>query len=323
MSEQSPQANSQDETPQGHEAAMEERILSLLEPEGQPKEEKPKQAESEAQAGDSKEQPEVKAEEEVKPEIPEAEEIEYEGEKFKVAPKLKEAFLRQQDYTKKTQEVAEVRKSYEAALQQATQAVELQKSQYPLLGKLHSLDDQIAQYEKVDWNTLTAQDTTRAQQLFIAFQQAKDARGKTLSELQAMQAQQSEASKQALNARLEEGRKTLEREIKGWGAELGQKLSAFGQKTYGFSAEQVANVTDPKAVKLLHDAYQWHNAQEQAKKLPEKKAQVPTQTLKPTAADTRTPEHQSYMDDRKALKSAKTNKDRTNAAERMILRKLS
>jgi predicted xylose isomerase-like sugar epimerase len=184
------------------------------------------------------------------------------------------------------------------------------------------LEDQIAQYEKVDWNTLTAQDATRAQQLFIAFQQAKDAKAKTIGELNTLQTQQSEASRQAMSAKLEEGRKTLERDIKGWNAELGQKLSAFGQKAYGFSPEQVASVNDPRAVKLLHDAYQWHNAQEQAKKMPEKKATVPTQTLKPTAADTRTPEHQSYMDDRKALKSAKTNKDRTSAAEKLILRKL-
>ena len=320
MSEQSPQANSQAETPQSHEAAMEDRILNLLDPQGQPEEKKEPQPE--AKPEDSQEQPEVKAEEKEEP-LPEAVEIEYEGKKHKVSPELKEAFLRQQDYTKKTQEAAEIRKNYEAALQQATQVVELQKSQYPILGKLASLDEQIAQYEKVDWNTLTAQDATRAQQLFIAFSQAKDAKAKAIVELQSVQSQQHEASQKALHAKVEEGRKALERDIKGWNAELGRKILTSTAEAYGAPAEMLANISEPWAVRALHDAMQYREMQAQAKKIPEKKAPPQTPTLKPTAADTRTPEHQSYLDDRKALKSAKTNKDRSNAAERMILRKLS
>jgi hypothetical protein len=44
---------------------------------------------------------------------PSFEEVEYEGELYQVPPKLKEAIIRQSDYTKKTQEVAETRKLIE------------------------------------------------------------------------------------------------------------------------------------------------------------------------------------------------------------------
>ena len=320
MSEQSAQPNSQEETPQSHGQQMEDRILSLLDPKGQP-EEKP-EPEPEAKPEDSKEQPEVKAEEKVEPEIPEAVEIEYEGKKHKVSPELKEAFLRQQDYTKKTQEAAEVRKSYESALQQANQVLELQKSQYTHLGKLASLDEQIAQYEKVDWNTLTAQDATRAQQLFIAFQQAKDAKAKTLQELNGLQAQQTEASQKAMAAKVEEGRKALERDIKGWNVELGRKILTSTSEAYGAPAEMLASISEPWAVRALHDAMMYREIQAQAKKIPEKKAPPQTPTLKPTGSESRSPEQQSYADDRKALRAAKTPSERSKAAEKLILRKL-
>jgi hypothetical protein len=308
---------------------MEDRIMSLLEPKGQPEEtEKPaeqqeiKEVPAEAQTQeDSKEQTEeVKAEEKPEDKIPEAEEIEYEGKTYKVAPELKDALLRQKDYTSKTQEVAELRKSAETTLQQASQVLELQKAQMPLLGRLASIDEQIAQYEKVDWNTLTAQDATKAQQMFISFQTAKDARQKVIAELQQNHNQQIESAGKARQARLEEGHKALSREIKGWNEDLGKKIMGFAQKAYGAPAEQLAGITEPWAVRALNDAMQWRELQ--AQKLTEKKAPPQQVTVKPKGAESRTPEQQSYDQDRRNLKNAKTNSDRQKHAMNIILRKL-
>ena len=47
----------------------------------------------------------------------EAEEVDFEGKKYLVAKELKDALLRQSDYTRKTQEVAETRKQIEAERQ--------------------------------------------------------------------------------------------------------------------------------------------------------------------------------------------------------------
>jgi hypothetical protein len=324
MSEQSPQANSQEtpQSPQSHGQEMEDRIMSLLDPKGQP--EKTEEPQPEAQPEDSQEQPEVKAEE--KEEIPQLEEIEIEGEKLqvpsKLAQKVKDGFLRQQDYTKKTQEAAEVRKNYETALQQASQVLELQKHMTPKLGQLASLDEQIAQYEKVDWNTLTVQDQTRALQLSIAFQQAKDTKQKLIGEINQLQSQQADAAKQAHRAKIEEGQKALARDIKGWNADLGRKILTSTAEAYGAPAEVLASISEPWAVRVLHDAMQYREIQAQAKKIPEKKAPPQTPTLKPTGSENRSTEQQSYLDDRKALRSAKTPSERSKAAEKLILRKL-
>ena len=55
------------------------------------------------------------------PETDTLEELEVDGEKFKVPAKLKPYILRQQDYTRKTQELAEVRKTAESELALARQ----------------------------------------------------------------------------------------------------------------------------------------------------------------------------------------------------------
>lgn len=65
-----------------------------------------------------KTEPKVEQPEETKTEEPKEEpsdvEIEYEGSKYKLPPELKDAFLRHADYTRKTQEIAQQRKEFEA-----------------------------------------------------------------------------------------------------------------------------------------------------------------------------------------------------------------
>jgi hypothetical protein len=331
VGEQSQTENSQEvQTPQQHEKAMEERIMSLLDPEPKATDTKP-DAKPEAEtpteetpeASPEGEQAEAVAEEkpdEKEPEIPEAVDVEYEGKSYKLPPQIKDALLRQSDYTKKTQEVAESKKTADTLLQQAKELFELQKGQQKHLGQLAAVEEQIAQYEKVDWNTLTASDATRAQQLFIAFQQAKDSKGKIEKELQQAHSQMMEAAQKGRAAKVEEGQKALTRDIKGWSADLGRKIMGFAEQAYGFSQEELGNVIDPRTVKALHDAYQFR--QLQAAKPAVKQAVPAAKTLKPQAAETRTPAQQSYDADKRALRSAKNSTEMSRAAERIILRKL-
>ena len=55
------------------------------------------------------------------------EEIEHDGAKYKVPKPPKEAFLRQADYTTKTQTLAEERRSFEAAQQQFAASIKALK----------------------------------------------------------------------------------------------------------------------------------------------------------------------------------------------------
>lgn len=324
------------ESPQQHESNIEERIMSLLE--GKPATKKLVDAPAveapatEAAAEDSQEQPEETATEEEAPQeteekaeeksdaLPEAVDVEYEGKSYKVPPPLKDAILRQSDYTRKTQELADARKSADAIMQNVNKLYEMQQASQKQLGQLAAVDEQIAQYEKVDWNTLTAQDATRAQQLFIQFQQAKDSKAKLTTELQAAQSEQMKAAQAARAAKVEEGQKALARDIKGWNPEHGRKLMDFASSSYGFSTEELSNVIDPRTVRLMNDAYQFR--QLQSKPVAQQKVAPASKTLKPQAAEAKTATQQGYEADRRALRSAKNPSEQLKAAERLILRKL-
>lgn len=297
----------------GVEISAEDRVMNLLYPEDTPEpeqqEEQQEPTEGEQQESASQEQAE------------ELEEAEYEGKQYQLPKGLKEALLRQSDYTKKTQEVAEQRKTAEQLLQHAKMVQELQKSTSKHLGKLHSLDERLEQYKAVDWNALTLQDPTQAQAHFMAFQQLKDQKAEAVRELDGIQRHTLEAQRQAKAARLEEGHKALARDIKGWNGELAQKLAGIAQKSYGFSDEEAAGIEDPKWVRVLHDAYQWRQLQESKPAL-EKRAPIQGKTLKPQGSESRTSQQAEEAALTRGIRSAKTDAERNKYIEQRMLRKL-
>ena len=113
-------------------------------------------AEAEVDLPEQTETDEVQAETvtEDQPEADDAddsEEIEYEGEKYKVPKSLKDAFLRQSDYTRKTQEVAEQRKEFERQRDQFQQQAAMQRQHIEDFSQLHTIDAQIERFKNVDW----------------------------------------------------------------------------------------------------------------------------------------------------------------------------
>lgn len=296
--------------------SVEERVANLFEPKRDRQEGKPEpKTEPEVKASpDSQEQAEEgKTEETTDEALPEAVDVELDGKQYKVPQQVKDAVLRQQDYTKKTQEVAEVRKSAESLMQQASQVLELQKGMAKELGQLASLDEQIAQYEKVDWNTLIAQDSIRAQQLSMSFQQAKDSKQKLLESLSQKQTQQMQAAEKARATRLEEGQKALSRDIKGWNADLGKKILSSTQEAYGAPIEQLAGITEPWAVRALHDAMQWR-ALQASKPALEKRAPVQDKTLKPKSSEGTSKQTETDQF-RRQVRSAKTDVEKAKLIE--------
>src|SRR6478735_5451895 len=80
----------------------------------------------------------------------EDEEVELDDLKLKVpkdqAQKVREAMLRQADYTRKTQEVAEERKALQAERQSMHQ---IGQAEFQAAAQLQNLDGQLAQYQRI------------------------------------------------------------------------------------------------------------------------------------------------------------------------------
>jgi hypothetical protein len=167
---------------------------------------------------------------------------------------LQKGYSRTQDYTRKTQQIAEVRKHAEAELQ----AVRAEREQYAhLLGALEAQVQQAVQ-PNIDWERLYQEDPIEwvrqrevmreNQETNVAIQSEKQ-RLSQLSQQEQMQHHQLvlQHEQEALVAAIPEWK-----DAKKAAAEKAM-LVQFGQKA-GFSPDELKNVLDHRAVVLLRKA---------------------------------------------------------------------
>jgi len=167
---------------------------------------------------------------------------------------LQKGYSRTQDYTRKTQQIAEVRKHAEAELQ----AVRAEREQYAhLLGALEAQVQQATQ-PNIDWERLYQEDPIewvrqrelmRENQEKSAAIQSEKQRLSQLSQQEQMQQHQMvlQHEQEALVAAIPEWK-----DSKKAAAEKAM-LVQFGQKA-GFSPDELKNVLDHRAVVLLRKA---------------------------------------------------------------------
>jgi len=198
---------------------------------------------------------EVEATEETdgEPAAPEFVSIEYDGQEFEVPPVLKDAFMRQSDYTQKTQTVAEQRKSLEAQAAALTQQQELQQQTFEDVAHVKAIDQQIEQYNALNWPELYQQDVGQAATLDHQKRELENQRQQTINRLNQNQAKALE-NQRVEHARMrEEGQKVLSKEIDNWTPELAQTIAAYGV-SQGLNEQAVASIIDPVHVKLIDKA---------------------------------------------------------------------
>jgi hypothetical protein len=179
------------------------------------------------------------------------------------AEKLRLAAMRQADYTRKTQELAEARKAFEAERQSMSQADE---REWTARADIAAIDRQLAQFAKVDWNQWNDSDPFEAQKAFMQFSQLKDARTNAHSFLEQVRTEREANQQQETAKRIAEGAAELARDIPGWSPDLSAKLQDYGAKAFNLSKDDFDKITDPRAVKLLYWAHKGHQAEEAAKK---------------------------------------------------------
>ena len=185
-----------------------------------------------------------------------SEEVDYEGEKYKLPKKLKDALLRQQDYTQKTQAVAEQRKAVEAQAAQIQQHAEMSQRYVAEYAEAFALDKELARYKEIDFNQLTDSDPVMALKLDRQMRELQARRDQVVQTVTQKQQAQTIEQQRISAQRLNEGRAVLEREIKGWSPETAKALTSFGQEL-GYTEAELAQVNDPRTVKLLHKAWQY------------------------------------------------------------------
>jgi hypothetical protein len=167
---------------------------------------------------------------------------------------LQKGYSRTQDYTRKTQQIAEVRKTTEAELQ----AVRAEREQYAqLLNALETQVQQVAQ-PNIDWDRLYQEDPIEwvRQREVMRENQEKSAAIQSEQQRLAQLSQQEQA--QFMQQRLQQEQEALLAAIPDWkDAKKAQAEKAllveFGQKI-GFTPDELKSVVDHRAVLMLRKA---------------------------------------------------------------------
>jgi hypothetical protein len=218
------------------------------------------------------------------------------------------------DYTQKTQELAEQRRQAEHYFQQAQQNIQLQQQTIEESAKLHSVDSQVKQYEQVNWDAWMDQDPVEASKGWQKYSMLKSQRDDLANTIQQKQTQVQQMSRQQLQQKIAEGAQQLASEIKGWGPELASALKTNGME-YGFSADELDTVIDPRMVKVLHDAYQWRQLQAKKPEVQKRVTQAP-QSVKPNGKTESKEANRNAL--LKQLKSGRSEKARRAIADSLL-----
>lgn len=221
-------------------------------------------------------------------------EAEYEGKTYKVSKEIKEALLRQADYTRKTQEVADTRKQVEERAQILEQQERLLQANFDKAVELREVQTRLAQYEQVDWQALVDQDPVQATKLNLAYQQLQREAALKQQEFQQVAQQRQQLSAQQLQQTLGEAKKDLMARIPNFGADVAAKIKEAG-KAYGINDAELENVIDPRYVHVLHDAMQWRALQAQKPQAMQKVAEAP-KVIKPQAQQPKPRTNQAAVD---------------------------
>lgn len=230
---------------------------------------------------EAKPEPEEEVEEQQEDEVEQEEEPEYIELKHNGKPvklNLDEVIEHAQkgfDYTQKTQELADQRKQVEQYAQFVQQQAEFQKQFQAEAAQIGALDMQLQRYKEVDWSAYTDQDPVEATKAWQRYQILQQQRGEMAQTLTQRQAQMQNEMAQRQQKTLSEAYVQLERELgKEWNAETRKALKDNAQ-SYGFSDEELAQIVDPRVVKVLFDAYKYRQIQSQKPVVTKKVSEAP------------------------------------------------
>jgi len=220
--------------------------------------EKAIEGDSESELGDElvDEQSEEGEEEELEEEL---DGVKVRGKK-EALERLKAERLMQADYTRKTQEAAELRKQAEAE----RQAVEIEKQvHFQNMNEVATMKAIEMRYQQIAALDLTDSDPVQQMKLDRELRTLQAQHAQLQNSISQRHAQFTAMQQQEAARQLAEGQRVLQREIPGWGEELRDNLVKYALQN-GYTQRELDAMKSPAMVKSLFREYQFDQAKKQA-----------------------------------------------------------
>ena len=170
----------------------------------------------------------------------ELEGVKLKGKKDEVE-RIKAERLMQADYTRKTQSVADERRSLEQQRQDIFAQAQIQQAIVEDISSVRSIDRELEKFNGVNWGALIEQDPDTARKLELQLNNLQRQRAQAVQSLSAKQQQATQQHQATLARQKEQAAGYLAREIKGWSDERSNQLAQYAIKG-GVPAEALPNV---------------------------------------------------------------------------------
>lgn len=259
-------------------------------------------------------------EEEAEEEAPEPDKfvVKVDGKELEVTKdELLRGYQREADYTRKTQKLAEERRTVESEFQQ----VRGEREQYAnILGQLEQKLREFTPAEP-DWEQLEKQDPTEYARQWTNQQRRQQQQAAIYAEqARLMQLQQAEQQKTMQEQLLEEASKIKDM-IPEWRSpekakEEGKALIEYGQKL-GFSEQELGNVTDSRALVALYKAWKFDQMMSKRPELQAKIKKAPRMAT-PGSTNTVSPKGSELKNAKQRLATSGSVKDAAALFEKFI-----
>ena len=191
--------------------------------------------------------------------------VKIDGEEYEVTlDELQSGYQRQKAFTKRSMELAEQRKAFEAEQAQTKQLRDNYAQQLELLTQ------QIQQTtpQEPDWVTLSTEVSAQEfNQIKAGWDAQKAALAQAEQERQRIAQEQQAEQQAALEQHLATQRDEMLNRIPQWQDESTRdeerlEVIKYAQQRIGYSEKEIANASDARAIEILYKAWRWDNLQE-------------------------------------------------------------
>jgi hypothetical protein len=264
-----------------------QELLSRFQKHAEAPKEEPKAESAEEETSNEEEATEAPDEGQTE-EVDDSVEVDYEGEKVKVPAKIKDALLRQADYTRKTQEVAEHRKALEAERQAMQFQMQFSQVSFAKQAELQNIDSQakaIVQALPELWRTNPEQ----ASQYQAMLYELQGKGQKAQQELQQLHEDFQGKQREYLSKKHEAAAKYLSEAIPGYApsSPMDVELAQYAEGKYNIPAQtlSLALLEHPSLAVAFWKAKQFDDLQAKKPQVTKKVASAP-KTLAPSSPAT-------------------------------------
>lgn len=245
--------------------------------------------------------------------------LEIDGASYQVPVKLKDAFMRNTDYTQKTQELAEQRRAYEHSSQIATErqaSAAFGDSIGQESNEIAIIEAYLQQASKVDWSSMSTDQMLRHK---VELDNVKERRASLKQSIDEKRTRFQAETAVKMKELRDKARELAGKSIQGFNEQTEKDIRSFAVSN-GLSEAEVDNVLlDPRSYKIVWKALQFEKVQAGTGKALESVAQ--TRTLKPGVASERMPAQvAAKLNLNRALKGATTSGEKANVIEAHLAR---